>query len=53
MIEVKIGDKVKYDTNNSNMTWFGTIVKITEKYFLINSDGIIERVAKRNIVSYY
>jgi hypothetical protein len=53
MFDIKIGDKVKYDNDNSNFTWYGNIVKITKKYFLINSGGVIERVSKNKIVGVY
>lgn len=29
-----IGDKIKFDKDDSNFTWIGTIIKITKGIFL-------------------
>ena len=42
----KVGDKVKYYPEDSNMAWYGTIFSVAKKSVkVINSDGDIEKVA--------
>ena len=46
-MEFKIGDKVKYDLPYSAFTWYGTVVKVTEKFVdIIEADGLRRRMPK-------
>ena len=55
MIEVKVGDKIKYDSEHSILTWYGVVEKVNPKSVIVACSESLrtERVMKKDIVCVY